>query len=259
MAALTAVSAVLLATSPVTVAPVNARSAAQAVTPAQRSAFEGIIRDYLLENPAIIREAMQLLQQREEAEKQALAARAVKERQDELLRDASSPVGGNPDGDITIVEFFDYNCGYCKRVVPSVAETLANDPNVRVVYKELAILGQESVFAARAALAARRQGKYLAFHEALMTAERADDQAVVALSKRLGLDQAKLLEDMRDPEITKILESNYQLANALGINGTPAFVIGERMIPGAMDAAGLAEIIAQERAKKKAAVEKPAQ
>lgn len=242
MAALTAVSAVLLAANTVTVVPVSAQNAAEAITPAQRSAFEGVIR-----------EATQVLQQREEAEKQAIAARAVKERQDELLRDASSPVGGNPDGDITIVEFFDYNCGYCKRVAPSVAETLTNDPKVRVVYKEFAILGQESVFAARAALAAGRQGKYLAFHEALMTAERADGEAVVALSKQLGLDQAKLLKDMRDPEINTILERNYQLANALGINGTPAFVIGERMIPGAMDAAGLAEIIAQERAKKKAA------
>lgn len=226
---------------------------AQAITDAQRDAFEGVIRDYLLKNPAVIREAMQVLQQREEAEKQAVAARAVKERRDDLLRDATSPVGGNPDGDITIVEFFDYNCGYCKRVAPAVAETLANDKKVRIVYKEFAILGQESVFAARAALAARRQGKYHEMHDALMTAERADAQAVVTLSEQIGLDRKKLLKDMQDPEITKILERNYQLANALGINGTPAFVIGERMIPGAMDAAGMAEIIAQERAKKKAA------
>lgn len=225
---------------------------AQEITDAQRNAFEGVIRDYLLKNPAIIREAMQILQQREEEAKQLAAARAVKEREDDLLRDVTSPVGGNPDGDITIVEFFDYNCGYCKRVAPAVAETLANDKKVRIVYKEFAILGQESVFAARAALAAKRQGKYHEMHEALMSAERADAEAVVALSQQLGLDRKKLLKDMQDPAITKILERNYQLANALGINGTPAFVIGERMIPGAVDAAGMAEIIAQERAKKKA-------
>jgi protein-disulfide isomerase len=250
-----AAAAVLVAVSAAGASAVSA----QEITDAQRSAFEGVIRDYLLKNPAVIREAMQALQQREEAEKQAAAARAVKQYQSELLNDVSSPVGGNPDGDITIVEFFDYNCGYCKRVVPAVAETLKNDPNVRLVYKEFAILGQESVFAARAALAAKRQGKYHEFHNALMTAERADGQAVVALSKQLGLDQARLLKDMQDPAITKILERNYQLANALGINGTPAFVIGDRMVPGAMDAAGLAEIIAAERAKKKAATDKPGQ
>jgi protein-disulfide isomerase len=263
IAALTAVSAVLATVTPVAVIPVLAQSAAQEgspeLSPAQRSAFEGVIRDYLLENPAIIREAMQVLQQREEAEKQAVAARALKQHRTELLHDASSPVGGNPNGDITIVEFFDYNCGYCKRVAPAVNAAVKNDANVRVVYKEFAILGPESVFAARAALAAKRQGKYKEFHEALMTAERADAQTVNVLSQQLGLDLEKMLKDMQDPAITKTLERNYQLANVLGINGTPAFVIGDRLIPGAVDEAALADIIAAERAKMKAAGGKPGQ
>lgn len=249
IAAASAVSAILVAFSPLG-AP---SAAAQEVSPAQRSAFEGVIRDYLLKNPAVIREAMQVLQQREEAEKQALAARALKQYRSELLHDASSPVGGNPNGDITIVEFFDYNCGYCKRVAPTVNATLKNDPNVRVVYKEFAILGPESVFAARAALAAQRQGKYKEFHEAMMTAERADAGAVNALAAQLGLDREKLIKDMQDPAITRILERNYRLASALNINGTPAFVIGDRLVPGAIDAAALAEIIVEERAKMKVA------
>ena len=249
IAAVSAVAALLVAFSPL--APRTA--AAQELSPAQRSAFEGVIRDYLLKNPVVIREAMQVLQQREEAEKQALAARALKEHRADLLQDAASPVGGNPKGDITIVEFFDYNCGYCKRVAPTLHATLKSDPNVRVVYKEFAILGPQSVVAARAALAADRQGKYVEFHDALMSVERADANTVSALSKALGLDEAKLVKDMQDPAITKMLERNYELANALGINGTPAFVIGDRLVPGAIDEAALADIIAEERAKMKAA------
>jgi protein-disulfide isomerase len=218
-----------------------------------RRAFEGVVRDYLLKNPAVIREAMQVLQAREEAEKQAAASLAMKQYRSELLQNANSPVGGNPKGDITIVEFFDYNCGYCKRVVPTVAAVLRNDPNVRVVYKEFAILGPQSVVAARAALAAKRQGKYHEFHVALMSAERADENSVAATARALGLDYAQLVKDMGDPAIEEQLERNYRLATAIGINGTPAFVIGDRLVPGAVDEAAMMEIIATERAKMKAA------
>ena len=220
-----------------------------------RRAFEGVVRDYLLKNPAVIREAMQVLQAREEAEKQAATWLAMKQYRSELLQNANSPVGGNPKGDITIVEFFDYNCGYCKRVVPTVAAVLRNDPNVRVVYKEFAILGPQSVVAARAALAAKRQGKYHEFHVALMSAERADENSVAATARALGLDYAQLVKDMGDPAIEEQLERNYRLATAIGINGTPAFVIGDRLVPGAVDEAAMMEIIATERAKMKAAPE----
>ena len=223
------------------------------IPPELRRAFEGVVRDYLLKNPAVIREAMQVLQAREEAEKQAAASLAMKQYRSELLQNANSPVGGNPKGDITIVEFFDYNCGYCKRVVPTVAAVLRNDPNVRVVYKEFAILGPQSVVAARAALAAKRQGKYHAFHVALMSAERADENSVAATAHALGLDYAQLVKDMGDPAIEEQLERNYRLATAIGINGTPAFVIGDRLVPGAVDEAAMMEIIATERAKMKAA------
>ena len=226
---------------------------ADPISPELRRAFEGVVRDYLLKNPAVIREAMQVLQAREEAEKQAAASLAMKQYRSELLQNANSPVGGNPKGDITIVEFFDYNCGYCKRVVPTVAAVLRNDPNVRVVYKEFAILGPQSVVAARAALAAKRQGKYHEFHVALMSAERADENSVAATARALGLDYAQLVKDMGDPAIEEQLERNYRLATAIGINGTPAFVIGDRLVPGAVDEAAMMEIIATERAKMKAA------
>ncbi|CAN0273651.1 unnamed protein product, partial [Discosporangium mesarthrocarpum] len=250
--------AVVLAFSPVLAQGVSAQDKAAAtkadpIPPELRSAFEGVVRDYLLKNPAIIREAMQVLQAQEEAEKQAAAAQALKQYRAELLQNADSPVGGNPKGDITVVEFFDYNCGYCKRVAPTVAAVLQNDPNVRVVYKEFAILGPQSLVAARAALAAKRQGKYHEFHNALMSAEQADENAVVATARALGLDYAKLVKDMEDPAITEQLERNYRLATAIGINGTPAFVIGDRLVPGAVDERAMMEIIADERAKMKAA------
>jgi len=162
-------------------------------------------------------------------------------------------VGGNPKGDITVVEFFDYNCGYCKRVAPTVSAVLNNDPNVRIVYKEFAILGPQSLVAARAALAAKRQGKYHEFHDAMMSAEQADGDSVTATARALGLDYEKLVKDMEDPKITEQLERNYRLATALGINGTPAFVIGDRLVPGAVDETTMMEIIAAERAKLKTA------
>ncbi|MFT5489349.1 MAG: protein-disulfide isomerase [Paracoccaceae bacterium] len=248
--------AVALAVSPalVTVASAQEKAVkADPLPPELRSAFEGVVRDYILKNPALIREAMQLLQAREEAEKQAAATAALKQYRGELLQNANSPVGGNPEGDITVVEFFDYNCGYCKRVAPTMAAVVKNDPNVRVVYKEFAILGPQSIVAARAALAAKRQGKYHEFHVALMSADQADENSVAATARSLGLDYAKLVKDMEDPAISEQLERNYRLATAIGINGTPAFVIGDRLVPGAVDEAAMMEIIADERAKMKAA------
>ncbi|MFT5440130.1 MAG: protein-disulfide isomerase [Alphaproteobacteria bacterium] len=233
----------------------SAPAAAQqkAVSAEQRSAMESVIRDYLLKNPAIIRDAMQRLQAQEEAAKAAAAATALKDHRNELLHDASSPVGGNPAGDVTIVEFFDYNCSYCKRVAPTVKALIKSDPNIRVVYKEFAILGPPSVLAAKAALAAQRQGKYVPFHGALMSSGRATDSTIAALAKNLGMDYGKLLKDMKDPAISKTLQRTYRLAGLLGINGTPAFIIGNQLVPGAISADALARMVRAERARLKAA------
>ncbi len=231
--------------SPLTIAQDNT-----AVTPEQRKAFEGVIKDYLLKNPIIIRQAIEALRAQKEAAKKAQAQAALKSRQEQLFRDKTSPVGGNPKGDITVVEFFDYNCGYCKRVAPAIKALIKKDPKVRVVYKEFAILGPGSVTAARAALAARKQGKYIEFHNGLMTGQT-DEDSIAALASSLKMDYSKLRKDMNDPKIEEILRNNYHLATALGINGTPAFVIGERVVPGAVSEAALTQIIKEERAKLK--------
>ena len=234
-----------------TTALAQSKAPASNVTPEQRKAFEGVIKDYLLKNPIIIRQAIEALRAQEEAAKQAQAAAALKTHKDQLLYDKTSPVGGNPKGDITIVEFFDYNCGYCKRAAPTLKAVMKQDPNVRVVYKEFAILGPGSITAARAALAAQKQGKYLEFHDGLMTGQT-DEDSIAALASSLKMDYSKLRKDMGDPKIQQVLQKNYQLATTLGINGTPAFVIGERLVPGAVGVEALTQIIKEERAKLKA-------
>src|ERR671919_854582 len=145
-------------------------SAQRAVSKPELDAFEQRVRDYLLKHPEVIMEALQILQARQKAAEAENLKRAIAERSEEILNDPAAPVGGNPSGDVTLVEFFDYNCPYCRRVAPTVVELGESDPDLRPVYKEYPILGPGSQFAARAALASRRQGKYVAFHNALMHA-----------------------------------------------------------------------------------------
>ncbi len=169
-------------------------------------------------------------------------------RRDELLNDPASPVGGNPDGDVTLVEFFDYQCPYCKKVLPSIQALLAEDRNLRYVFKEFPILGKASVFAARAALAAHRQGKYLEFHMAVMPAKgKLTEARVMRLAKTAGLDTDRLRRDMADGTIDDSIRRNLELASALNVNGTPAFVIGDTVVPGAVDIDTLRSLIARER------------
>lgn len=245
----TVIAVTAMALLPVT-ASAQGESLMSPVTPEQRKMFEGVIKDYLLKNPVIIREALQALQVQEEDAKQARASTVLKTHKDQLFYDKTSPVAGNPKGDITIVEFFDYNCGYCKRTALTLKAVMKQDPNVRVVYKEFAILGPQSIIAAKAALAAQKQGKYKEFHEGLMMGQ-SDENSISALTNLLGMDYKKLRKDMTDPEIQQVLQKNYQLAITLGINGTPAFVIGERLVPGAVGVAALTQIIKEERAKLK--------
>lgn len=185
------------------------------------------------ENPQIIMDAARLLEaQRNAAQSQAQAAIVERER-DILERDPNAPVLGNPDGDVTVVEFFDYNCPYCRRAMPEVQGLLDGDDNVRLVYREWPILGDGSVFAAKAALAARRQGKYEEFHWALMGMQgRAEEASVLQIAKELGLDIEQLKADMEAPEIEEHIATSKRLTAALGFQGTPAFVIGESLVPG---------------------------
>jgi protein-disulfide isomerase len=215
---------------------------------AELDSFEQRVRDYLLKHPEVIMEALQILQERQRSGEAENLKRTIAERSEEILNDPAAPVGGNQAGDVTLVEFFDYNCPYCRRVAPTVVELEQADPDLRLVYKEFPILGPGSQFAARAALASRRQGKYVAFHNALMQAtEQVTEQTVMEIAREVGLDTEQLRADMQDPAIQEAIGRNLQLANALGITGTPSFIIGQQIVPGAVDLRTLQSMIARAR------------
>jgi protein-disulfide isomerase len=212
--------------------------------------FEQRVREYLLKNPEVIMEALQVLQGRQRAAEAENVKRTIVERREEILNDRAAPVGGNPAGDVTLVEFFDYNCPYCRKVAPTVVDLEEADPDLRLVYKEFPILGPGSQFAARAALASRKQGKYVPFHNALMQAsEQVTEETVMEIARTVGLDTEQLKADMQDSAIQEAIARNLQLANALGITGTPSFVIGDRVVPGAADLTTLQGVIADARRK----------
>lgn len=217
-------------------------------TPIELDAFEQRVRDYLLEHPEVIMEALQVLQERQRAAEAEQLRGTIEAHREELLNDPASPVGGNPAGDVSLVEFFDYNCPYCRTVAPAVGELVQADPDLRVVYKEFPILGEGSEFAARAALAARKQGRYAPFHHALMRAdERLTEEQVLETARSVGLDVGRLQADMADPAIAAAIERNLALAGALGITGTPSFLIGDTLVPGAADLGTLRGLIARAR------------
>jgi protein-disulfide isomerase len=226
-----------------------AAPATRAEQPADLSVqqIEKIVREYLLREPEIVYQALEELQRRQAEAEAARQQAAVAENRSELLNDPASPVGGNPDGDVTLVEFFDYRCAYCRRVVSSVRALLDEDRDLRVVFKELPVLGPDSERAARAALASRRQGGYVPFHFALMAAEDLSLQGIRAAAEAVGLDPDRLEADMSAPEVNAAIQANYALANELGIEGTPAFVIGTQLIPGAVDKGRLEQLIREAR------------
>ena len=207
-----------------------------------------IIRAYLIANPEVLVEAMQELERKQDTQRDVVAAKAIGQSEAELFRDADSPTGGNPAGDVTIVEFNDYQCPYCKRAHQAVKAALAADPKVKLVFKDLPILGEPSKIAAFAALAAVRQGKHAAFHDGLMEyGGKLDGDRIYEIAIAVGLDIAQLRRDMDDPKIKQIIDRNTALAAALGVRGTPAFVIGNQFVPGAVDADTLKQLIAEAR------------
>ena len=211
-------------------------------------AIRQIVRDYLLEHPEVLIEAQQVLRDRQAAREAEQERRAIERHRDALIADPEAPVAGNPEGAITLVEFFDYRCGYCKRVKPTLETLLAENDDLRLVYKEFPILGPESTLAARAALAARAQGGYGPFHTALMEADGALERAhILEIARSVGLDDERLVQDMDEPAIDALIESNAALAQDLGIRGTPAFVIGDRVIGGALPIAEFRTAIADAR------------
>jgi protein-disulfide isomerase len=207
-----------------------------------------LVYDAIRDRPEIIVEALELLQQRDREQQAAAAQSLLRDQRSLLERDPNAPVLGNPDGDVTVVEFFDYNCPFCKRAMPEVQGLLNSDGNVRLVYREWPILGEGSVFAARAALASRKQGKYEEFHWALMGARgRVEEASVLRLAKKIGLDVKQLRKDMESPEVEAHIATSMQLAQSLGFSGTPSFVIGEALVPGFVEQSSLQSYVDESR------------
>ena len=207
-----------------------------------------LVYEAIRENPEIVMEAVAILQKREDDALAAATQSVLSDQRQLLERDPNAPVLGNPDGDVTVVEFFDYNCPYCKRAMPEVQALLDADPNVRLVYREWPILGEGSVYAARAALAAREQGKYEEFHWALMGLKgRVESERVLKVAAEIGLDVDRLKADMNSPAVEEHIASSMQLAQALGFNGTPSFVIGDSLVPGFVERDQLKQFVDETR------------
>jgi protein-disulfide isomerase len=227
--------------------PVGAESPAIPEQPALDQAIEQYIRSH----PEVIEQALQSLQVKRQEEERDRVKQVILMHQEELLRDPSSPVSGNPDGDVTVVEFFDYRCGYCRQVASAVTQLQKDDPGVRVVYKDFPILGEVSVFGAQAAMAAREQGKHQAFHEAMLASEHElTKEEVLAIAQQVGLDIKKLEVDLRALQWQAAIDRNRALAKLLGLSGTPGFIIGSVVYPGALELSGLKTLVARARAKR---------
>ena len=226
-------------------------AAAQAseFTPVQRDAIVAIVRDALKRDPSILRDAVTALQEDEGTRAQAALRSGLDTSRQALVADPADPVAGNPRGDVTVVEFFDTRCQYCRRLEPTMASLLASDHGVRLVYKDLPILGPASVLGSRALLAAQRQGEAVpGAYEKLRTAlmrpgGEQSREGVLGEAMALGLDVARLERDMADPAIQRRIDANLNLARVLGIQGTPALVIGDKLIPGAVDLAELEQAV----------------
>lgn len=224
---------------------------AAAPTPAaagDKAAFGKAVRDFLIANPEVLVEAMQELERKQDGQRDTQAVKAIQENRAGLMSDPESPIVGNPNGDVTIVEFSDYQCPYCKRAHTTMKSVLAADSKVKLIFKDLPILGEPSRIAALAALAARTQNKFLELHNALMEYNgKLDRDRIMQLAGSVGLDIARLQKDMEDPKLKETIERNMALASALGVRGTPAFVIGNQFVPGAVDADTLRKLISDAR------------
>lgn len=222
---------------------------ADSFTDQQKDEIRDTIRAYLIANPTVIVEAIEALQNRQQQHSRGQpSSDALSTNMDRLVNSSGDPSIGNPNATVTVVEFFDYQCPYCKRMAEDLAALKQEDPDLRIVFKEFPVLGTESTLATRAALAAARQGKYQEFHLGIMGLRGApSERAIFRLADRLGLDEERLQRDMNSPEIENNIQANYRLAQEIGIRGTPAFIVGNQLIPGAMSPEAIRELIARQR------------
>lgn len=217
-------------------------------TPAQRQEIVRILRDALKTDPTILRDAVLALQAHVAAHQEAATQAAIARSSQALGGLPGDPVAGNPSGSVTMVEFYDIRCPYCRRMLPEVTQLLDQDHGIRLVLKDLPVLGEASRLGARALLAAQRQGGYLKLQQVLMTGPAPTADGLRAQVEAAGLDWTRLQHDMADPAIEKKIGENLELARDLGIDGTPAFVIGGKLIPGAVELAELKDAVAAARA-----------
>lgn len=232
----------------------NNNDASTAVSPAEKAKIEGVVHDYLLSKPEVLVEALQILQQKQYDQAQQTVKQTQKTAttySKDLFHQAGDPVAGNPDGKITVVEFFDYQCPHCIDMLPTMDAIIKANPDVRVIYKDFPIRGPVSEFSARAALAAKIQGKYTELSHAILKANQPLTQdAILDIAKNIGLDVDKLKKDMNDKAVDKQLKDNIKLAQNLKLLGTPAFFIGKTdgkgdidYVPGQMDQKQLQDMI----------------
>ena len=228
----------------------QAAAADPGFTAPQRQEIIEIIRDAMRKDPSILRDAVTALQQDEARQQETAASQTIAALTPALTQNAADPVAGNPKGDVTLVEFYDVRCPYCRRMVSVIDALIKSDPNLRIVYKDLPVLGPGSVAGARALLAAQKQGGYLKLHALLMGANPSMDDATLQTAvKQAGLDWARLKQDMDDPDVKLRIDANLALSHQLDIQGTPAYVIGGKLLPGAVELAELQDAVAAARKK----------
>jgi protein-disulfide isomerase len=235
----------------VTMAAISAPSAhaQDAVDPAERKRIEGIVHDYLMANPEVILEAIRSLEERQQAAKEQQRDSIIDQVVPTLTASPLTPTFGADDSDVVMVEFFDYQCGYCKRLYPGVQKLMKEDQKLKVIFAELPILGPASLVASRAALASQEQGKYLEFHDAMMGHQgQLSDEVIFDLADEVGLDVAQLKDDMNAPKVMQYLAMIRSISESLDIRGTPAMVIGKNFVGGYVPYEKLQEIVEQVRA-----------
>lgn len=207
------------------------------------------IRNYIIGHPEVLLESVARFQAARQGSPDASTSALIAAHHAEIFDDPRSQIAGNPNGDVAVVLFFDYRCPYCKQGVEEEKALLKADPNVKIVYKEFPILGPQSITAARAALASVKQGKYPAFHDAMMASHGTfSDEEILGMAQDAGIDVNKLLTDMNGDDVTAILQTNFNLAKTLGINGTPAYIVGDRLSGGVTTADDFKALVAEARA-----------
>jgi protein-disulfide isomerase len=207
------------------------------------------IRSYIMSHPEVLIESVARLQAARQGSPDASNSASIAAHHAEIFDDTRSQIAGNPNGDVALVLFFDYRCPYCKQDVAEENAFLKSDPKAKIIYKEFPILGPQSITAARAALASVKQGKYAAFHDAMMASHGTfSDEEILGMAQDVGIDVNRLMADMNGEDVTQTLQANFNLAKALGINGTPAYIVGDRLVGGVATADDFKALVAEARA-----------